>query len=146
MIYVYKDYCTIGFHIQRFTFWFCLEDRSLICFTAAEISFWQKFRQWLHRNSWWRHHMEPFPRYWPFVRGIQRPLVNFPYKGQWRGASMFSLICALNERLSKQSWGWWFETPSRSLWHHCNAVILSTSGVTRDNKFLNHISISVSSW
>ena len=23
-------------------------------------------------------------------------------------------------RLSKQSWGWWFETPSRSLWRHCN--------------------------
>ena len=26
----------------------------------------------------------------------------------------------LNERLSKQSWGWWFETPSCSLWRHCN--------------------------
>ena len=27
----------------------------------------------------------------------------------------------LNKRLSKQSWGWWFETPSNSLWRHCNA-------------------------
>ena len=26
----------------------------------------------------------------------------------------------LNKRLSKQSWGWWFEGPSRSLWRHCN--------------------------
>ena len=26
----------------------------------------------------------------------------------------------LNKRLSEQSWGWWFETPSRSLWRHCN--------------------------
>ena len=25
-----------------------------------------------------------------------------------------------NERLSKQSWGWWFETLSRSLWRHRN--------------------------
>ena len=25
-------------------------------------------------------------------------------------------VCALNKRLSKQSWGWWFETPSRPLW------------------------------
>ena len=25
----------------------------------------------------------------------------------------------LDERLSKQSWGWWFETLSRSLWRHC---------------------------
>ena len=28
----------------------------------------------------------------------------------------------LNKRLSKQSWGWWFETPSWSLWRHCNGV------------------------
>ena len=26
----------------------------------------------------------------------------------------------LNKWLSKQSWGWWFETPSSSLWRHCN--------------------------
>ena len=37
----------------------------------------------------WKH----FPRYWPFVRGIHRSPVNFPHKGQWRGALMFSLIC-----------------------------------------------------
>ena len=35
-----------------------------------------------------------FPRYWPFVRGIHRSPVNSPRKGQWRGALMFSLICA----------------------------------------------------
>ena len=28
----------------------------------------------------------------------------------------------LNKRLSKQSWGWWFETLSRSLWRHRNAL------------------------
>ena len=27
----------------------------------------------------------------------------------------------MNKRLSKQSWGWWYQTPSRSLWRHCNA-------------------------
>ena len=26
----------------------------------------------------------------------------------------------LNKRLSKQSWGWWFEMPSRPLWRHRN--------------------------
>ena len=35
-----------------------------------------------------------FQRYWPFVRGIHRSPVNSPHKGQWRGALMFSLICA----------------------------------------------------
>ena len=38
----------------------------------------------------WEH----FLRYWPFVRGIHRSPVNSPHKGQWRGALMFSLICA----------------------------------------------------
>ena len=38
----------------------------------------------------WKH----FPRYWPFVRGIHRSTVNSPHKGQWRGALMFTLICA----------------------------------------------------
>ena len=37
----------------------------------------------------WKH----FPSYWPFVRGIHRSPVNWPHKGQWRGALMFSLIC-----------------------------------------------------
>ena len=64
----------------------------------------------------WKH----FPRYWPFVRGIHRSPVNSPHKGQWRGALMFSFDLHLNKRLSKQWWGWWFETPSRSLWRHCN--------------------------
>ena len=29
----------------------------------------------------------------------------------------------LNKRLSKQSWGWWFEMPSRPLWRHCNGFL-----------------------
>ena len=38
----------------------------------------------------WKH----FPRYWSFVRRIHRSPLNSPHKGQWRGALMFSLICA----------------------------------------------------
>ena len=49
-----------------------------------------------------------FPRYWTFVRVIhrnsQRPLT--------RSFDVFFDL-RLNKRLSKQSWGWWFETPSR---------------------------------
>ena len=30
------------------------------------------------------------------------------------------LWCFLNKRLSKQPWGWWFETPSCPLSRHCN--------------------------
>ena len=50
-------------------------------------------------SSWWVHHddvikWKHFPRNWPFVREIHRSPVNFPHKGQWRGALMFSLIYA----------------------------------------------------
>ena len=36
-----------------------------------------------------------------------------------RSFDVFFDLC-LNKRLSKQPWGWWFETPSWSLWCHCN--------------------------
>ena len=32
----------------------------------------------------------------------------------------------LNERLSKQSWGWWFETPSHPFWRHSNGKQITT--------------------
>ena len=38
----------------------------------------------------WKH----FPPYWPFVRGIHRWPMNSPHKGQWRGALIFSSLCA----------------------------------------------------
>ena len=45
-------------------------------------------------KPWWRHQLETFPRYWPFVRGIHRWPANSPHKGQWRGALMLYLICS----------------------------------------------------
>ena len=38
----------------------------------------------------WKH----FPCYWPFVLGIQWSPVCSHHKGQWRGALIFSFICA----------------------------------------------------
>ena len=64
----------------------------------------------------WKH----FPRYWPFVRGIHHSRWILHTK-----TSDAELWCffdmRLNKRLSKQPWGWWFETPpSWSLWRQCN--------------------------
>ena len=47
----------------------------------------------------------------------------------------------LIKRLSKQLRGWWFETPLRSLWSHCNAVIYNHVIMTRMDIYymcLNH--------
>ena len=65
----------------------------------------------------WRH----FPRHWP-LRGIHRSPVNSPHKGQMRSFYVFFDL-RLDKRLSKQPWGWWFETPSCSLWRHCNGAL-----------------------
>ena len=67
----------------------------------------------------WKH----FPRYWPFVRGIHWSSVNSP--SQRPVARSFDLY--LNRRLSKQSRRRWFETPSRSLWRHCNEITIAFS-------------------
>ena len=61
-----------------------------------------------------------FPCYWPFVRGMHRSPVNSPQRPVTRSFDIFFHMCP-NKQLSKQSWGWWwFETPSRSLWRHCD--------------------------
>ena len=41
-----------------------------------------------------------------------------------RSFDIFFDLC-LNKRLSKQPRGWWFETPSWSLWRHRNDVLVS---------------------
>ena len=46
------------------------------------------------------------------------------------------LWSALNKQLSKQSWGWWFETPSRSLWRYCNVAIVMGKPVAVTKKVI----------
>ena len=45
--------------------------------------------------------------------------VNSPYKIPLTRSFDVFFDLRLNKRLSKQSWGWWFETPSCPLWRHC---------------------------
>ena len=51
--------------------------------------------------------LKHFPHYWPFVRGIHRSPMNSPHKGQWRGALMFSSICAwMNDWVNNRETGY----------------------------------------
>ena len=64
----------------------------------------------------WKH----FPRYWPFVREIHRSPVNFPHKGQWRGALMFALICVwLNGWVNNREAG-----GLRRYRAHCDVIVM----------------------
>ena len=42
----------------------------------------------------------------------------------------------LNKRLSKQSSGWWFETPSWSLWRHCNEWNAKNTAMAAKNEYM----------
>ena len=69
--------------------------------------------------SWWRHQMETFSALLAICAGnspvfpIQRPVT--------RSFDVFFDL-RLNKRLSKQSWGWWFETLPHPLWRHSNVL------------------------
>ena len=80
--------------------------------------YWEQFR----RTSWWRHEMEPFSTLLALSAGNSPVPVNSPHKGQWRGTFDVFSDLRLNKQLSKQPWGWWFETPMWSLWRQCNDI------------------------
>ena len=63
----------------------------LVLIYATDICNW--YMQLLNLRAWWRHQMETFSALLAIL-GIPRSPMNSPHKGQWRGALMFSLICA----------------------------------------------------
>ena len=94
------------------------------CTTSKEFNYmrdlgdekWQKTHDGVIK---WKH----FPRYWPFVRGNSPVTGEFPTQRPVARSFDVFFDLRLTERLSKQSWGWWFDTPSRPLWRHSNDVM-----------------------
>ena len=80
-------------------------------FTKAPLQPHDDFIKWKH-----------FPRYWPFVRGIHRSPGTGEFPAQKPVTRSFDVFfnLRLNKWLSKQWWGWWFETLSCPLWRHCS--------------------------
>ena len=81
---------------------------------------WVFWRKSIRFKSWWRHEMETFS---PLLATCAwNSLVTGEFHAQrpvtWYFVVFFDLRS--NKRLDKQSWGWWFETPSHPFWRHCN--------------------------
>ena len=76
---------------------------------------WQCFTK-----AWWRHQMETFSALLAICAGNSP--VTGEYPAQRPVMRNFDVFFAprLNKRLSWQSRVWWFETPSHTLWRHCN--------------------------
>ena len=70
--------------------------------------------------SWWRHQMEIFSALLAICAGNSPVTGEFPTQRPVTRSFDVYFDLRPNERLSKQWWGWWFETLSRSLWRHRN--------------------------
>ena len=72
--------------------------------------------------AWWRHQMETFSALLAICAGNSPVTGEFP--AQRPGTPSFDVFfdLCLAKQLSKQGWGWWFETPSCPLWRHRNGM------------------------
>ena len=83
----------------------------------------EKFiRKAIGLSSWWRHQMETFSALLAICAGNSPVTSEFPAQRPVTRSFAIFLDLLLNKRLSKQSWGWWFATPSRQLWRHWKAI------------------------
>ena len=78
----------------------------------------------IYSGAWWRHQMKTFAALLALCAGNSPVTGEFPAQRPVTRSFHVFFDLRLNKRLSKQSWGWWFETPSRSLWRHCNVKIV----------------------
>ena len=76
------------------------------------------FNSWIEIKTRWRHQMETFSALLVLCEGNSPVTGEFP--SQRSVSRSFDIFFDLNNRLRKQWRRWWFETPSRSLWRHCN--------------------------
>ena len=70
--------------------------------------------------TWWRHQMETFSALLAICAGNSPVTDEFPSQRPVTRSFDVFFDLRLNKRMSKQRWGWRFETPSCSLWRHCN--------------------------
>ena len=79
----------------------------------------------------WRHHeMETFSALLALCAGNSPVSAEFPTQRPVARSFDVFFDLRLNKRLSKQSWGWWFETLSIQLWRHSNVLTESNQTST----------------
>ena len=78
-------------------------------------------------TSWWRHQMETFSALLTSYAGNSPITGEFPAQRPVTRSFDVFFDLRLNKWLSKQWWGWRFETQSCPLWRHCNVHTKKTS-------------------
>ena len=71
-------------------------------------------------KTWWRHQMETFSVLLALCAGNSPVTGEFPSQRPVMQSFDNFFDLHQNKRLSTESRRWWLETPSYSLWRHCN--------------------------
>ena len=74
-------------------------------------------------RTWWRHQMDTFSAFLAICAGNSPVPGEFPTQRPVTRSFDVYFDQRPNKRLSKQSWGWWFKTPSRPFWRHRNVSV-----------------------
>ena len=109
--------------VLRFPIHNVLDSLIKVFVSNERVQIWYQIvvcQESLHNivSIWWRLQMEAFSALLAICAG------NSPVprtKSVTRSCDVFFDL-RLNKRLSKQWWGWWFQTTSRPLWRHCNEL------------------------
>ena len=111
-VYIFSKFCAFMAE-KNHPFFLILRIRS---------SPWKKYEKG-YEHAWWRNQMETFFALLAHCAGNSP--VNGEFPAQRPVARSFHVFfdLSLNKRSSKQSWGWWSETLSRSFWRHCNVDV-----------------------
>ena len=104
------------FMMKKITSGIILAMNSANCDTSSH---------WPSTYPCWRHQMKTFSALLAICAGNSPVPGEFPAERPVTRSFDVFFDLRLNKRLSKQSWGWWFETLPRPLWRHCNARMIS---------------------
>ena len=140
-------------HVPTCSCYAFAEDKELIpfrvdstCWFEYGMLYWWLWLELLWPNvgpAWWRHQMQTFSALLAICTG------NSPVPGEFTAqrpvTRNFDVFFDLrpNKRLSKQSGGWWFETPPRPLWRHRNEFIMPYCLSRHSIEKWNHILKSI---
>ena len=103
-----KEY--VAMHIQVKYTWGWDYALAIQRFVQLHLNVWQP--------SWWRHQMEAFSALLAICAGNSPVPGEYPAQRPVTRSFAIFFDLRLNKRLSKQSWGWWFETLPHPLWRN----------------------------
>ena len=86
-------------------------------------------------SPWWRHQMETFSALLAICAENSPVPGEFPTQRPVTRSFDVYFDMRPNKRLSKQSWGWWFETLSHPFWRNRNARHNNHDGVSNHQPY-----------